>query len=106
MIDGPVFVVAKKRKAKPQERRKEFSRGAVFQAAVPTYKLGDYRPVELPLGTVDAPISFWICVDHCSERPAIVFGIIDSETPPRFGNAFRPKLAVSDSCVQEYRPTA
>jgi hypothetical protein len=99
MIDGPVFVMAKKRKAKPQERRKEFSRGSVFQAAVPTYKHGDYLRVEFSLGTADAPISFWICVDHCSERPAIVFGIINSETPPCFGNAFCPKLAVSDSCV-------
>ncbi len=98
--------MAKRYKAKPQENTKEFSRGALVQTAVPRYKHGDYLRVELPLGTADAPMSFWICVDHCSERQAIVFGIIDSETPRWLGNALSrgAMLAVSYRCVQECRP--
>jgi len=88
MIDGPPFVMAKRAKLNHKKEGKN-SAEVGCPAAVPTYKHGHYLRVELPLGTADAPISFWICVDHCSERPAIVFGIIDSETPLWFGNAFR-----------------
>jgi hypothetical protein len=98
--------MAKRHKAKPQERTREFSRGSVVQTAVPKYKHGDYLRVELPFGTADAPMSFWICADHCMERQAIVVGIIDTETPWWFGNALSrgAKLAVSYTCVRECRP--
>jgi hypothetical protein len=64
-------------------------RQEVAQQAAPRYKHGDYLRVDLLARASDAPISVWICVDHCDERHAIVFGTVDSEPPQCLGNMLR-----------------
>ena len=70
--------------------------------ASPRFRRGDYLKIAIVTETV---ISLWICVDHCDEERAIVFGHIDSDVHPQMGKALRrgARLAASYSRVLEHQ---
>ncbi len=47
----------------------------------------------------------WICVDHCDEQHALVFGTLDSDLPVQFGKTLRrgAKLAAGFWMIQEHQ---
>jgi hypothetical protein len=95
--------MAKKYKTRLKEDTRRFGR---TETSLPKYRHGDYLRVDLSFGAASSPIALWICVDHCSEKCAIVFGTIDSEPEKWLGKALTlgEKLAVSYRSVQECRP--
>jgi hypothetical protein len=70
-------------------RVEEPGRRSFAQVTAPRYKRGDYLWVELLPGTTGGPVCVWMCVNHCDERHAVVFGTIESEPPYRLGNGLR-----------------
>jgi len=83
----------------------KLSKPSCGKQSAPTYSQGDFLRVELFSGTAAVALSLWIRVQHCDDKRAIVYGIIDDEPSQFLGNALRcgSKLAVSYRQIRECR---
>jgi hypothetical protein len=96
--------MAKTLKTRRQEDTRASGGWMFDRNSMPKYKQGDYLRIELLSESTDGPMSVWMCVDHCDDEHAIVFGTIDTESSEWLGKTLTrgARLAASYRQVREH----